>query len=172
MRNRLTALTFCLALLGGAFPVFAQVQLVETGIICPDTREGRLIDAPGTEAGFVRVLDGLDFDMPGRIVPLVPDLAFGIRVRLKDDVPRDVTMITRHPPMGANGVTEQVHISTLPADDTYIRVYSFDFDYEMLPGVWTLAVADGDDLLLSVDFEVVEAYDPRIDNICGFLLQS
>lgn len=171
MRHRLTFAGF-LALLACATPVAAQVRLVETGIVCPAAEEGQLIAAPGTLAGFIRRIDDMGFDMPGRVVPAVSGVAFGIRTELKGDGPLDVRMVTRHPPMGADGMTEQVHEVTLLPNVSNLRVYRFDFGYEMVPGAWTLAVEAEGATLLSVDFEVTDAPDPRLADICGHLLQS
>ena len=167
MRHRLTFL-LCAAL---AAPVAAQVRLVEAGIVCPTLRDGDRRPAPDTQAGFVRMVDGITIDVPGRTVPLIPDLGFGIRLATLYDAPRDVTMVTRHPPMGPDGVTVQTHPAVLPAAGAvYARTYSFDYDYEMLPGTWTLAVEDGEETLLSVDFEIVAS--APMPAACTAMLQS
>ena len=172
MRHRLRSTLRSAALLGAAMPAAAQVRLLEAGIVCPRVQEGETRPAPGTQAGYVRMVPGLSFDMPGRTVPLVPDLAFGIRLELKADAPLEVTMVTRHPPMGPDGVTEQRHQTTLPAGDSYVRSYSFDFDYEMLPGTWEMGVELDGRTLVSVPFTVTRADDRRVTDICAPVLQS
>ncbi len=180
MRHRLTAAIHSAAILSAAIlsgtafalPATAQVRLLETGIICPDAREGTLAPAPGTIAGHIRRLEGITFDIPGRTVPLVPGLSFGMRIAVKSDTDLAVRMVTRHPPMGPEGRTEQTHDLVLPANGTYVRAYAFEFDYEMLPGLWALSVEVDGQPVITVPFEVTATPDLRIDRICGSALQS
>ena len=162
-----------LLILFNAAPLAAQVRLVEVGISCPDFREGVIIEAPGTTSGFVRRIQGISFDLPGRSLPAVPGLGFGFRTEVEGDTPVKARMITRHPPMGPDGITEQAYSITLPAGgQTYGRIYRFDYGYELLVGTWTLAVEVEGKTVVSVDFAVTDGPDARVDAACGIRLQS
>ena len=186
MRHRLTFLALrgpsrplsglvasALLVLISVAPLAAQVRLVEVGISCPDFREGAIIEAPGTASGFVRRIQGINFDLPGRSLPAAPGFGFGFRTEVEGDTPVMARMITRHPPMGPDGITEQAYSITLPAGgQSYGRIYRFDYGYELLVGTWTLAVEMAGKTVVSVDFAVIDGPDARLDAACGMRLQS
>ncbi len=159
-----------LTLLGGAFfvcglplPALAQnimrapVVSVEAGIICDYLPSGQITDAPDTSAGIVR-RGGTppDFDIQTTIVPARRGLAFGLRVLLSDDVGMTpVTMVTRHPPFGAEHKIEERWSSSILGGSPNTRLFYFEFDYEMVPGDWWLEVHAEGTILVSHKFTVV-----------------
>ncbi|GIT90225.1 hypothetical protein JANAI62_02920 [Jannaschia pagri] len=157
MRYRLTSiLTLGLALWGEASS--AQVRLLETGILCPRISSGELIEAPGTEAGVIRRIDqGLGFDLPGRTVPIMDNLGFGFRIALKDGASaQDVTIVVTHPPMGAAQVTRQEWADTIWPGETNLNLFTFEEDYEKVPGPWTFSAEIDGETLVEVPFTVTE----------------
>ena len=162
MRHRLIAL-----FLTCAAPAAAQVDVVAIGMACPAPKLGEVRDAPGTELGQVVIGTDRTIGIPGTTVPIVPGLSFGFSVALKADTPLDVTLVTRHPPMGPKRLTVQSFDWDFVPGETRSHFYMFEYDYEMLPGPWTLAIEAEGATLASVDFTVTETPDPRVDAICG-----
>ncbi|WGH79203.1 DUF3859 domain-containing protein [Jannaschia ovalis] len=154
MRHRLIGLAAGLVLLAG--PAAAQVRLLEAGIICPRISTGELVEAPGTEAGHIRrIEEGLGFDLAARTVPTMDNLSFGFRTALKDGAPAtDVTIVVTHPPMGPRGVTREEWPDTLFPGQTNLNLFTFELDYEKVPGPWTFAVEVAGRPVVSVPFEV------------------
>lgn len=165
MRHRLIA-PFLLTL--AALPAGAQsVRLVEAGIDCPDEAVVERVPAPGTAAGYVDIVEGLALDARGRRLPMEIGYGMGIATRLKGGLaPVAVTMTTTHPPMGPEGVTRQTYETTLVPGDDHLRVYRLDYDYELVPGRWTLGVEIDGTPQLSVAFEVVDGPVPGMELLC------
>ena len=150
------ALTLALALL--AAPATAQVQLLEAGIVCPRIVTGELVEAPDTEVGAIRQISGgIVFDLNARTVPTMSNLSFGIRFGLKPGAAgRDATVVVTHPPMGERGVTRQSWVTDLIPGEDNVNVFTFEFDYEKVPGDWTFGVEIEGQPVITVPFEVGE----------------
>ncbi|WP_179381544.1 DUF3859 domain-containing protein [Jannaschia marina] len=164
---RLFPLLF-LALLCAA-PAAAQVRLVEAGIICPRPTDGELIDAPGTESGFIRRIEqGLAFDLPDRTVPTLDQLSFGFRTALKPGTPEmDVTVVVTHPPMGERGIEREEWTDTLTPGTTNLNLFTFEYDYEKVLGPWTFSIEVAGEPVVTVPFEVTETENQgRVEQAC------
>ncbi len=156
MRHRLTYLTLALGLMAGAAQ--AQVRLVEAGIICPREAEGPVVDAPGTEAGFIRTIqDPVTFDLFDRTVPTMDNISFGFRTALKPGTPtQTVTVVVTHPPMGPRGVERQAWEDVIVTGTESLNLFTFEFDYEKVLGTWTFSIEVDGVPAVSVPFEVTE----------------
>ncbi|WP_299816237.1 DUF3859 domain-containing protein [uncultured Jannaschia sp.] len=169
MRHRLipAILTLSGIALPGAAP--ADVRLLEAGIICPRESTGELVAAPRTEAGQIRLIDEtLGFDLPSRTVPTMDDLSFGFRTELEPGVSaRDVTIVVTHPPMGAAGMVRQEWDDVLLAGDASLNLFTFEEDYEKVPGTWTFSIEIEGTPVVVVPFEVTET-DGRgaVEQVC------
>lgn len=157
MRDRVTGLAVGLLLLG-AGAAAAQVRLVEAGIICPRASSGDLVEAPGTEAGFIRQIEqGLAFDLFSRTVPTMDDLSFGFRTALKEGAaPQDVTIVVTHPPMGARGVVREEWSDTIRPGVANLNLFTFEQEYEKVPGRWTFGIEIDDVPVVTVAFDVTQ----------------
>ncbi|TFL17474.1 DUF3859 domain-containing protein [Jannaschia formosa] len=147
-------LAFVLALIATQAP--AQVQLLEAGIVCPRIVTGELVEAPDTEVGAIRQIEsGIVFDLNARTVPTMSNLSFGIRVGLKPGTPaQDVRVTVTHPPMGERQVTRQSWATDLIPGEDNINVFTFEFDYEKVPGPWTFGVEIDGAPVVEVPFDV------------------
>ena len=143
---------------------------VETGVICaPDSMDVR--DAPGTIAGTTHVIeDEPPFVAVTRRVPAVLGIGFGIKSLTKDiGGLGDVLMTVTHPPMGDAGTTEQTFLTNIRGTDPSLTFYQFDFDYELLPGIWQMEASFGGEILYRSTFEVLPPEQvPELAEICGF----
>ena len=168
MRPALPTLALMLAALQTS-PAFAQVRLIDAGIICPRESSGQLVDAPGTESGFIQQIDqGMTFDLPDRTVPTLDKLSFGFRTGLKPGEPaQEVVVVVTHPPMGVRGQTRQEWSDVITPGATSLNMFTFDEDYEKVVGAWTFSIEIGDQPAVTVAFDVTETENQgRIEQTC------
>jgi len=135
-----------------------QIAQIEAGVICAPETTGTA-EAPGTVAAAIT-----------RTVPAVLGVGFGIKAR--SDAPAGlfpVVMTVTHPPMGNKSVTTQTFETTIRGADASLTFYQFDFDYELLPGIWQMTATYEDTVLYRTTFEVVPPdLVPELARICGF----
>lgn len=139
-------------------PASAQVRLVEAGIVCPRITTGELIEAPGTEAGVIRRIErSTTFDLDARVVPTMTNLGFGFRTELEPGAQaQDVMIVVTHPPMGERGVKREEWPDLLLPGQTNLNLFTFEHDYEKVPGPWTFAIEIEGETIVQVDFDVTE----------------
>ena len=115
--------------------------------------------AEGTVSGVIGLLDETPvFARPGPVVPARVGIGFGVHVQVAPQFAGPATIETSHPPMGPNGVTSQIWEVEFSADRVSYNGFSFDFEYELLPGPWSFTATANGRLIYKVDFTVV---DPR-----------
>ena len=147
-----------------------QMASVEAGVICAPETTGEL-EAPGTVAGTTHLIaEEPPFIAVTRRVPAVLGVGFGIKSRSVAETGIDgVLMTVTHPPMGDAAVTTQTFLTTIRGSDPSLTFYQFDFDYELLPGIWQLQASYGDDVLYRTTFEVLPPdMVPELAELCGF----
>ena len=152
-----------------ATPAASQVRLIDAGIICPRESRGALVEAPGTEAGHIRQIEeGLSFDLPDRIVPTMDLLSFGFRTELKPGTgPLAVTVVVTHPPMGERGVVREEWSDVLEPGNSSVNLFTFEMDYEKVPGDWAFSIEVEGKPVVTVPFEVTETDNRgRIEQAC------
>lgn len=159
-----------------ATPLSAQdktgpaIAALETGVICPPESTGTR-PAPDTVAGVTNVItDEPPFVSTVNKVPAVMGIGFGAKAMSETAFGIDnVTMTITHPPMGAEKATTQSFQTSISGVDTSITFYQFDYDYELLPGTWTMTATKGDEVLYTTTFQVVAPKDiPELAAICNF----
>ncbi|MEL7184301.1 MAG: DUF3859 domain-containing protein [Pseudomonadota bacterium] len=147
----------------------AGIRLIEAGIVCPRPTEGELVQAPGTEAGVIRKIKGsLFFDLNGRTVPTLDELSFGFRTGLKPGTPpQDVTIVVTHPPMGPRGIEREEWSDVLMPGVNNLNLFTFEHDYEKVPGDWTFAIEVDGQPVVSVAFQVTDTGgDGSVEETC------
>lgn len=143
---------------------------VEAGVICAPETTG-VLDAPDTVAGTTHIIaEEPPFVALTRRVPAVLGIGFGIKSRTVDfDGLEGVTMTVTHPPMGSGGATQQSFPTTIRGTDPSLTFYQFDFNYELLPGIWQMTAEHGGEVLFRTTFEVLPPDQvPELAEICGF----
>lgn len=159
-----------------AAPLAAQdktgpaIAALETGVICPPESTGTR-PAPDTVAGVTNVIqDEPPFVSTANRVPAVMGIGFGAKAMSESVFGIDnVTMTITHPPMGATQATTQSFQTSISGTDSSITFYQFDYDYELLPGTWTMTARNGEEVLYSTAFEVVPPQAiPELAAICNF----
>jgi hypothetical protein len=152
-----------------ASPAAAEVTLVEAGVICPRPVTGEMQEAPGTEAGFIRLVErDPTFDALSRQVPLIDLMSFGIRAALDaGQGAQPVTVVITHPPMGDRDVTRQEWETVLLPGQVKLSLFTFEAPYEMIPGAWTFGIEQDGERLLDVPFDVVPAGSAGpVESVC------
>ncbi|WP_172300263.1 DUF3859 domain-containing protein [Pseudoruegeria sp. HB172150] len=114
--------------------------------------------AADTISGTVNFVEGRpDFLRRGSLVPAQMGLGFGVHVRPLPDYDGLVTVEVTHPPMGPQGVTHQTWVTELDSTELEYLGYSFDEDYELVEGVWTMKAQSEGRTIYEVAFTVVDA---------------
>ncbi len=173
LRRLVLLLTLGLAL-GWLAPVAAdpapprtdpRVRIVDLGIYCRPQIAGQEA-APDTSLGYINLFS----EQPviryrQQQVPAALGLSFGLIIVSQDDVPQ-ARMESWKP-----GRTEpEVWFADIVAGEERARGFTFDFDSELIPGIWRLEAWDGDRQLYSVEFEVLSPSAlPGIQADCGLM---
>ncbi len=166
----LLALTLPLPCLGQDL-TSAQIASLETGVICAPDVVGTS-PAPDTVAGVTNVIEGEPpFVSVVNRVPAVLGIGFGAKAQASDILGlSDVVVTVRHPAMGPEKVTVQSYGSYISGIDRSLTFYQFDYDYELLPGPWTIEARQNGNLLYRSKFEVVPPEQiPELAGVCGYL---
>jgi Domain of unknown function (DUF3859) len=141
------------------------ITIEAVGIFC---RQGttRREAAPGTTLGYVELVDGLpEIAFQQRTVPARIGVQFGVIFTADRDIPG-----IRNETWKPGATTPEVWSTDLLAGVTRSRGYSFDFNEELLTGIWRMEAFNGAELLYSVEFEVVSGSElPGIGSDCNLL---
>ena len=149
----------------------AAIASIEAGVVCAPPAIGSR-PAPDTLAGVTHIIaKEPEFVTNARRVPAVLDIGFGVKAQSAN--PNGVAPVTlriSHPEIGLTAVTEQSFVTSISGSDPSLTFYQFDYEYELVLGTWEFTAMQGDDLLYSVSFEVVDPRQvPELADVCGFL---
>ena len=172
MRRFLTLLALLALIASPTFagppePVHApEIAVLEVGVFCALQAMDQM-PAPGTESGWIHVpTSEIRFHWPDRqVVPAAIGLAFGVKATgapgyVSSDA---VARMTR--PGRAEPEVWDTGISDAGASIAFFR---FDTPDELVPGLWSFEVWDGETRLYHAEFEVVPAAAmPEIVQACG-----
>ncbi len=123
------------------------------------------VKSPNTAAGTVSYGDSQDIRLAikTKIIPLTKGLIFGYKWRiqgLKDDRPIEIMYRMKHPPIvnlkGVRSKKSDVPMQIMPIGGAYegIATYSLSEDYELVPGIWTLTILFGEQIIAEMSFQV------------------
>ncbi len=138
-----------------------RVDIMEVGLYTVHTDKS--VEAPGTPSGVSRLVSDIELVKSTTTVPARLGSNFGFRYRIvgkgKSVTVKKVTHIpepgVRNPETGNVNLTSVVLIDR-PFGTTHFTSYSFDHDWEIVPGTWTMELWVGDRKLASQSFEVVK----------------
>ncbi len=140
------------------------------GIICAPPTTGTS-PAPDTIAGSTYLFDvEPDFVSTKRRVPAALGIGFGVKAQAANPLGiANLTMTITHPEMGELGTTSQSFSSNISGANASLTFYQFDFDYELVTGVWQMEAASGADVLYRTTFEILPPDQvPELAAICDF----
>jgi len=124
-----------------------EIGTLEVGIFCALQAMDRM-PAPGTASG-----------------PAAIGLAFGVRVT---GVPGFATASAEARVTRPGRATPEVWATGLSDAGSSLAFFRFDTDDELVPGLWTFEVWDGEVRLYHAEFEIVPAAAlPEITEACG-----
>ncbi len=84
-------------------------------------------------------------------------LSFGFRTELKPGTPPlDVTVVVTHPPMGERGVEREEWLDVIQPGTTSLNLFTFELDYEKVPGDWAFSIEVDGAPVVTVPFTVTE----------------
>jgi hypothetical protein len=101
-----------------------------------------------------------------------PRVHFGFRYRVEgpdSGTPVDLTLAVTfpeavHPPAALGLLKRHQRHSQLAVGAVSYTGYSFDLDWEFVPGVWTLEVLQGEHQLAALSFTVVDQAQPALSS--------
>lgn len=170
--------TFFFAVLPiAAFGQSAQPDLVgpmiashQAGIICAPETIGTS-PAPDTVAGTTHLIsEEPAFVSTNQRVPAVLGIGFGVKSQALDPagIP-EVTMTISHPEMGKTKATSQSFATRISGEYPSLTFYQFDFNYELVVGLWQMEASQGGTVIYRSTFEVVPPSQiPELASVCGF----
>ena len=161
-----TSLLMLFAAVSGApaqAPRLDRIEIFEAGLYRAEV--AKEIDAPGLASGQRSLLTNIVLAQKTTQVPARPGVRFGFRYRLVDaPAGGQVTLkkITRFPPVGIRNPNtrettfrDELELTKSIGQESYTG-YSFDRDFELVPGVWTMELWAGDRKLAVQNFTVVK----------------
>jgi len=163
----LALLASLLALAGPATAREVRVTIVEHGLYTAE-----VVGQQRETSGVVTdLLDNLCHVATTDTVPMRRRVHFGFRYRVDgEDVgsPVDLTLAVTfpeavHPPAGLP-LRRHLRHSPVPVGAVSFTGYSFDRDWEFVPGVWTLEVLQGERELAALSFTVVDQDQPALSS--------
>lgn len=144
---------------GEANFVFPYVKEINYGLACDL--------GPGTTEGGHNTIDGEvisrsevpEFNVKTRIIPAEIPRTFGAIVQVSAPPASGLYMASvTHPPMGPRKRTTQSW-PTLQSYGLAIVGYTFEDQFELVPGTWTFRLSDGDLVVYQQSYEVVRSHD-------------
>jgi len=130
-------------------------ERIDYGYLC-QLPTAEIVEAPNTVSGELNLVDGIPvFFRRTTTIPAQIGLSFGVTVDVSPGFIGSAVIETRHPPMGPEGIETESWVTEFTADSTGYAGFTFDFDYELLPGTWTFVATANGRLIYEVDFEVV-----------------
>lgn len=126
------------------------ITIVDLGIYCRPALAGTE-EAPGTSLGYINLFDGQPvIRHRQQEVPAALGLSFGLIVRSTEDF-----FGARMESWKPGRDQPEVWFSDILANEDRARGFTFDFESELIPGLWRLEAWDGERRLYSVEFEVM-----------------
>jgi hypothetical protein len=169
MKKRLGLVALYALILAGA----AQAQTIDAirfsnaGIYRFETE--RLENAPNSIKGYFRIVKNMQLVERTERIPAAVGVSLGVNfdiVGQPNGTPVTIRFITRFPPPGLRdpktGTVHQMSVNDrqFRIGDFSFRSYSFDEEWEIVPGVWSLEFWYEGKMIAAQKFEVVKAESP------------
>jgi hypothetical protein len=144
-------------------PRIERIDIVDYGIY--ESAFSRKIEDPNSAGGSRSAVVRTMIKERTVTIPARNGLQFGFRFMVvgePKDAPVKLKSITRFPPQGMrnpnsqNASYQDEYTATVALGSADYRGYSFDNDWELVPGVWTFELWDGDRKLAEQKFTVVK----------------
>lgn len=142
-----------------------HVDIVDFGIYCRPEITGTE-PAPDTSLGYVNLLGGdTTIRLHQQEIPAILGISFGVIV-----LPHQTIIGARMETYRPDKADPDIWFADLYEGDQKIRGFTFDFEDEVLPGIWRMEAWDSDTRLYSIEFEVLPPSAlPGISADCNML---
>ena len=140
------------------------------GIYCAE--EGlEQVEAEDTISGVVNLLPYTpEFVRRTPVIPARLGIGFGVHVTVLPEFAGTAVIETTHPPMGPNGVTVETWVTDFTADRVSHNGFTFEHDYELVQGDWSISASINGRLIYHVDFTIVDpGFAPPVNCAAGLL---
>ncbi|HXX04695.1 MAG TPA: DUF3859 domain-containing protein [Xanthobacteraceae bacterium] len=169
MRVTLAACLLIVSLSAARAQVLQRIDITEYGVYTMETE--KTAAAPGTASGTIEEVSGVDLVEATTVVPAQLGTAFGFRYKLIGQPKATVSLknVTHIPapgmrnPQTGNVTLTDVFFQERKIVSEYYRLFRFTEPWEIVPGLWTLEIWDGDRQLVSQGFLVQEPASSRHD---------
>ena len=118
--------------------------------------------APDTITGTISVPETVpQFFALGQTGPAMLGLGFGVTAKITERLEGTATIRVEHPPQGEAGVTVESWQTDFSVEGLNFAGFSFDYDYELTPGLWRFSASRDGWPIYDVEFEILpEALSP------------
>ncbi len=149
-------------------PYYSEnVETFSYGLYCSGMPDD-VVEAPGTAAGVVNMIETPEFFAATTLVPAELDLGFGVLVLMAPGAVMDPVEITiTHPPYPDSGIEVEHWNTSLDDVNPGLVGFSFDSAVELLPGDWVIEGAHKGETQFRITFTVVPpALAPELSGRC------
>jgi hypothetical protein len=160
-------LATCLLASGSHAQTVERIQFSNAGIYRFETE--RLENAPNSIKGYFRIVKNMQLVERTDRIPAAVGVSLGVNfdiVGQPNGTPVTIRFITRFPPPGLRdpktGTVHQMSVNDrqFRIGDFSFRSYSFDEEWEIVPGVWSLEFWHEGKMIAAQKFEVVKSESP------------
>jgi len=139
-----------------------RLEIIEAGFYTA-TESGQQHAAPGTTLGYVSEQKDIQFLKAPPAVSAKVGTNFGVQFKVHGSKPNAVFPLRTvwkipepgvHNPRNNNVYRESTSDFTVKTDEIVLRGFGLDEPWEVVPGVWTLQVWQGDRKLLEQSFTI------------------
>jgi hypothetical protein len=159
----LASLLFLVSLAGAHAQIIERVEITEPGVY--EAGVERIEPSPKTATGTVNSLTRVELVQKTTRIGARIGTRFGFRYRVIGE-PKDgkanITFVTLYPapgvrnPKTGNVTTRDEHTQTVDLNERGYRGFSFEENWEIVAGTWTLELWDGSRRLASQTFEIAK----------------
>jgi hypothetical protein len=137
-----------------------RIDIVEFGIYTAD----RKLDSVNAQGIKRSTIDNIRHAATTTTIPLQKDMQFGYRYKIvgqPDGAQVDIKLVTNYPapglrsPSSQKPVTRAERIRQRLIGETSVTTYTLEDDFELVPGVWTFEIYDGNRKLVTKTFTLV-----------------
>jgi hypothetical protein len=139
-----------------------RIDVVEFGIYTADSKLNS-VTAQGIKQSTI---DNVRHAATTTTIPVQKDVQFGYRYKIigkPNGAPVDIRLVTNYPapglrtPSSEQPVMRSERIRKRQIGETSVTTYSLEDDFELVPGIWTFEIYDGDRKLVSQSFTLVKS---------------
>jgi len=115
------------------------------------------VPAEGTISGVVNlVTEPPVFQRRTNLIPAQIGIGFGVHLLVSPEYQGEIVVQTIHSPMGPEAITRESWVTEVTEGRMALHGFSFEYDYEMVRGDWSISASVDGRLIYHADFVVVD----------------